>query len=73
MMRKCDVRLLVGIGFLLFAASAFLTSHLDNDFSGPQFLVPNIIRAIGQVLVLTPLSALVTTGIEAENAGSARR
>jgi DHA2 family multidrug resistance protein len=71
MMRKCDVRLLVGVGFLLFAGGAFLTTRLDNDFSGPQFLLPNIIRAIGQALVLTPLSALATTGIEAENAGSA--
>jgi DHA2 family multidrug resistance protein len=71
LMRKCDARLLVGVGFLLFAASAFLNTHLDNDFSGPQFLIPNIVRAVGQALVLTPLSALATAGTEAENAGSA--
>jgi len=29
------------------------------------------VRAIGQALVLTPLSAVATAGIEAENAGSA--
>jgi DHA2 family multidrug resistance protein len=71
MMKRIDARYLVGIGFLLFAVSAFATTHLDADFSGPQFLVPNVIRAIGQALVLTPLSAIATAGIEAENAGSA--
>ena len=62
---------MVGLGFVLFALSAFLTTHLDGDFAGPQFLVPNVIRAVGQALVLTPLSALATAGMEAENAGSA--
>ena len=71
LMKKYDARLLVGMGFVLFAASAFMTTHLDNNFSGPQFLVPNIVRAVGQALVLAPLSALATAGIEAENAGSA--
>jgi DHA2 family multidrug resistance protein len=71
MMKRLDARVLTGIGFMLFAASAFLTTQLDNNFSGPQFLVPNIIRAIGQALVLTPLSALATAGIEKEHAGSA--
>jgi DHA2 family multidrug resistance protein len=32
---------------------------------------PNVVRAIGQALILTPLSAVATAGIEAENAGSA--
>lgn len=71
LMKKYDARLLVGIGFLLFAVSAFMSTHLDNDFSGPQFLLPNIVRAVGQALVLTPLSALATAGIGADDAGSA--
>jgi DHA2 family multidrug resistance protein len=71
LMKRLDARLLVGLGFVLFAFSAFQTTHLDTDFSGPQFLVPNVIRAVGQALVLTPLSALATAGMEAENAGSA--
>jgi DHA2 family multidrug resistance protein len=71
LMKRLDARLLVGLGFVLFAGSAFLTTHLDTDFSGPQFLVPNVIRAFGQALVLAPLSALATAGMETENAGSA--
>jgi MFS transporter, DHA2 family, multidrug resistance protein len=71
LMKRLDARLLVGLGFILFAGGAFLTTHLDADFAGPQFFVPNVIRAIGQALVLTPLSALATAGVEAKNAGSA--
>lgn len=71
LMRRIDARLLVGVGFALFAASNFMGIGLDPDFSGPQFLLPNVVRAIGQALVLTPLSALATSGIEPENAGSA--
>jgi MFS transporter, DHA2 family, multidrug resistance protein len=32
---------------------------------------PNVVRAIGQALAFAPLSAVATSGIEAENAGSA--
>jgi MFS transporter, DHA2 family, multidrug resistance protein len=71
LMKRLDARLLVGAGFALFAGRAFLTTHLDADFAGPQFLLPNVTRAVGHALVLTPLSALATGGVEAENAGSA--
>ncbi|SMF03661.1 MFS transporter, DHA2 family, multidrug resistance protein [Tistlia consotensis] len=71
LMKKGDVRLLVGVGFALFAASNFLSTHLSNDFSGDQFFVPNLVRAFGQAVILAPLSAIATAGIEAENAGSA--
>lgn len=71
LMSKFDARLLVIVGFALFAGSSLMTTHLDADFAGAQFLLPNIVRAIGQALVMTPLSVLATAGIEAENAGTA--
>jgi MFS transporter, DHA2 family, multidrug resistance protein len=71
LMRRYDARLLVAIGLCLFAASCFLNINLDQDYSGPQLLVPNLVRAAGQALVLTPLSSLATAGIERENAASA--
>jgi DHA2 family multidrug resistance protein len=70
-MKKMDARLLVGFGFAMFAASNFMTTELSNDFSGPQFFLPNLVRALGQAVILAPLSAISTAGIEAENAGSA--
>ncbi|HVJ55897.1 MAG TPA: MDR family MFS transporter [Aliidongia sp.] len=71
LMRRIDVRLLVGIGLAMFAVSCFMNIYLSGDYSGPQLLWPNIIRAVGQAVVMTPLSAIATAGIELENAGSA--
>jgi len=70
-MQRFDARLIVGVGFALFAASNFMNIYMTRDTAGDQLLVPNIVRAIGQALVLAPLSAVATAGIEKENAGSA--
>lgn len=71
MMQRIDARILVAVGFLLFAASNFMNVGLSNDYAADQLLWPDIVRAIGQALVLTPLSVIATAGIEKENAGSA--
>ncbi|MEA2745453.1 MAG: transporter, family, multidrug resistance protein, partial [Acetobacteraceae bacterium] len=71
LMRHIDTRLLVAIGFALFALSCFLNLAITPDYAGDQLFVPNLVRAVGQALVLTPLSSLATGGIERENAGSA--
>ncbi|NNG74223.1 multidrug efflux MFS transporter [Rhizobium laguerreae] len=71
LMKRFDVRLLIIIGFALFAASNFMNVHMTGDYASDQLFWPNIVRAIGQALVFTPLSAIATEGIEQENAGSA--
>jgi len=45
--------------------------YMTGDYASDQLFWPNVVRAIGQALVLTPLSAIATGGIELENAGSA--
>lgn len=45
--------------------------HMTSDYAADQLLWPNVVRAVGQALVMAPLSAVATAGIEAENAGSA--
>jgi DHA2 family multidrug resistance protein len=71
LMQRFDPRILIGIGFALFAASNFMNIHMTADYATDQLFWPNVVRAIGQALVLTPLSAVATAGIEPENAGSA--
>ncbi|QJX04307.1 MDR family MFS transporter [Rhizobium brockwellii] len=71
LMKRFDVRLLIVVGFALFAASNFMNVHMTGDYATDQLFWPNIVRAIGQALVFTPLSAIATAGIEQENAGSA--
>jgi DHA2 family multidrug resistance protein len=63
MMRYVDSRIIVGVGVLLFGGSSFLTTHLDTNFAGPQFYVPLVIRALGQPLIMVPLSAVTTSGM----------
>ena len=71
LMRYFDTRLLVAVGFALFATSCFMNLWITSDYAGDQLLVPNLVRAVGQALIMTPLSALATAGIERQFAGSA--
>src|SRR6195952_438919 len=71
LMKMFDIRILIVVGFALFAASNFMNVHMTGDYASDQLFWPNIVRAVGQALVFTPLSAIATAGIEQENAGSA--
>lgn len=71
LMKRFDIRLLIVVGFILFAASNFMNVHMTGDYASDQLFWPNVVRAVGQALVFTPLSAIATAGIEPENAGSA--
>ncbi|HWL20333.1 MAG TPA: MDR family MFS transporter [Bradyrhizobium sp.] len=71
LMQRFDARIIIGVGFALFAASNFMNVHMTGDYASDQLFWPNVVRAVGQALVFAPLSAVATAGIEAENAGSA--
>lgn len=71
LMKRFDPRLVIGVGFALFAASNFMNIYMTMDYASDQLFWPNVVRAVGQALVFAPLSAVATAGIEAENAGSA--
>jgi len=71
LMRKIDPRLLVGLGLMIFASSCFMNLTLDPNIAGPQLLVPDVVRAVGQALVMVPLSAVAMVGITEEEAGDA--
>jgi DHA2 family multidrug resistance protein len=71
LMKRFDPRLVIGVGFALFAASNFMNITMTSDYGSDQLFWPNVVRAIGQALAFAPLSAVATAGIEPENAGSA--
>ena len=71
LMKRFDARLIIGIGFALFAASNFMNIYMTPDYGSDQLFWPNVVRAVGQALAFAPLSAVATAGIEAQNAGSA--
>ncbi len=71
LMRMLDARWLIAAGFALFALSNFMNVAITPDVAADQLLLPNVVRAIGQALVLTPLTALSAAGIANEDKGSA--
>jgi DHA2 family multidrug resistance protein len=70
-MKRFDARYIGFVGISIFAASCFMDITLSPDSAGDQLLIPNIARAIGQALVLTPISMITTAGIAPSEAGAA--
>jgi DHA2 family multidrug resistance protein len=70
-MQRYDIRFVTAAGIALFALSCFMNLNLSLDVSGDQFLIPNIVRAMGQAFVITPISAITTGGIAPKDAGAA--
>lgn len=71
LMKRFDARYIGFLGISIFAASCFMNVMLSPDNAGDQFWIPNIVRAIGQALVLTPITAITTAGIAAADAAAA--
>ena len=71
LMQRFDARYIAITGLLLFAASSFMNIEMSLDYSGDQFFVPNIVRAVGQALTLAPLSALSLGSVAPQDAAAA--
>jgi len=71
LMKRFDARYIGALGLGLFAASSFMNITLSPDIAGDQLLFPNIVRAVGQAMMLTPISAITTAGISPSDAGAA--
>ena len=69
--QKIDLRLMVGVGISIFAVSAFMNSQMTHETGYEQLRMSQIVRAMGQPLIMLPLSSIATSGIEKEQAGSA--
>ena len=71
LMKRFDARYIGFLGISIFAISCFMNITLSADNAGDQFWIPNIVRAIGQALVLTPITAITTAGIAPVDAAAA--
>nr|WP_229165620.1 DHA2 family efflux MFS transporter permease subunit [Bradyrhizobium altum] len=71
LMQRIDARYLAAFGLLLFAYSSFMNTAMSLDYSGDQFWIPNIVRAIGQALTLVPLSNVSLGSIGPQDAAAA--
>jgi DHA2 family multidrug resistance protein len=71
LMKRFDPRYLLFFGFAVFAFSAFLNLNLGPDDSGPQLLIPNLIRAVGQATIFPSITLIVTAGIAPKDTSTA--
>ena len=71
LLKRFEARHIAFVGIGIFSASSFMNVWLSPDSAGDQFWFPNIVRAIGQALVLAPISAITTSSIAASEAGAA--
>src|SRR5262249_2951407 len=71
LMAKFDARAIVSVGLSILAGSSLMNTHMSLDYGGDQMWVPNIVRAMGQPLLLAPLAAVAMVEIAAQELGAA--
>src|SRR3989344_5502768 len=71
LMKVVSPKWLCTIGFGLFGLASFSSGVLNPDFAGPQFNQIQIIRALGQPLIMVTISLIATAYILPQDAGSA--
>ncbi|MFG1414343.1 MAG: MDR family MFS transporter [Pseudomonadota bacterium] len=71
LLKRFDSRAIVCVGLAIFAASCFMNTHLDLDVGGDQLMWTNIVRALGQAIVLSPLTGIAMLGISPAQSAAA--
>ncbi len=71
LMKFVSPKWLCTLGFGLFGFASFSSGVLNPDFAGPQFNQIQIIRALGQPLIMVTISLIATAYILPQDAGSA--
>jgi MFS transporter, DHA2 family, multidrug resistance protein len=71
LMQRLDARYIAFTGMILFAFSSFMNTTMSLDYAGDQLFIPNIVRAVGQALMLAPLSAVSLGSVAPQDAAAA--
>ncbi|HEK1006822.1 TPA: multidrug efflux MFS transporter [Pseudomonas putida] len=71
LMKVIPPKLLCALGFCLFGIASFGSGVLNPDFAGEQFNHIQIIRALGQPMIMVTISLIATAYIQQQDAGSA--
>lgn len=68
---QVDNRILATVGLALFALSCFMNTHLSAQTAGPELIAAQVVRALGQPLIMMTLTNFATAGIPMSMMGSA--
>ncbi|POA28295.1 EmrB/QacA family drug resistance transporter [Pseudomonas sp. GW460-R15] len=71
LMKFVSPKWLCTLGFGLFGLASILSGALNPDFAGPQFNQIQLVRALGQPLIMVTISLIATAYILPQDAGSA--
>jgi DHA2 family multidrug resistance protein len=71
LMQLVAPKILCAVGFGLFASASFFSGVLNPDFSGDQLNQIQLIRALGQPLIMVTISMIATAYLLPQDAGSA--
>jgi len=71
LMQRVDMRVMIGVGISLFAVSCFMNAYMTHDYGINELRWSQLVRAMGQPLIMVPLSTIATAGMEKQEAGSA--
>lgn len=69
--KRFDNRIICSLGLLLFSASCFMNSTMDATTGYDQLIVSQVLRALGQPLIVLTLSNFAIYRMEAANLSSA--
>ena len=71
LLQRFDARLVIAVGISLFSISCFMNADLTNLTGIDQLRWSQLVRAMGQPLIMVPLSGVATAGLARSQAGSA--
>lgn len=69
--KRMDNRIICSLGLLLFAGSCFMNSTMDASTGYDQLITSQVLRALGQPLIVLTLSNFALHRVEAANLSSA--
>jgi DHA2 family multidrug resistance protein len=63
LLNKVDLRWMISIGFIAFAASAFWSSSFDTNVSYMKLIQPRLLQGVGLAFFFTPLISVVISNL----------
>lgn len=68
---KLDNRIMMTVGLALFALSCFMNTHMSAETAGPELIAAQVVRALGQPLIMITLTNFAISGVPMQLMGSA--